>query len=97
MYAANCVSCHQTKNTDLFSKKWKGKLAHSYVSTVITTGIDSLQMPSFENELSDFEISSLTHFIISNINDSAGYDMANNEKRKEFYSTEKMDFKLEKY
>ena len=96
LYSANCVSCHQTKNTDLFSKKWRGKLAHSYVSTVIVNGIDSLQMPSFKNELSDFEISSLTHFIISNIYDSTGYDMANNEKRKEFYSTEKIDFKLEK-
>ena len=96
LYSANCVSCHQTKNTDLFSKKWRGKLAHSYVSTVIVNGIDSLQMPSFKNELSDFEISSLTHFIISNINDLANYDMEHYDIQGEFYSTEKMDIKIEK-
>lgn len=91
-----CISCHSSKDNNLFSKNWRTNKSLQELSETINNGISSTEMIGFKNRLTENEVFNLASYIIKKLNDSLDFESANNENRKEAYQTEKHLIRVEK-
>ena len=96
LYEKYCIACHANEKNNLFVKEWITPKNFHNLQITIKNGISGTEMESFQNMLSDDEVFDITSYIIKNLNDSIDHAARSKENRKQNYSTEKANIKIEK-